>query len=327
MTTPTLNLPLLTDNLPLTDTANPISNPSTIRHRETCNICQYQVKRHDSSNFATIPCSIRAFLNQTFQVWRCPQCQTIHTLDVVDLDQYYAQYPLANSQLTWFFRVIYQNILKRFQRVGLSSQSTVLDYGCGASGIFIQYLQELGFANATGYDPYGAKDGFGNPEILQPQAFDYILLQDVIEHVEDPQVLLRQMDHYLKPGGHILVGTPNAAKLDLGQPQNPNFYNLLHVPYHLHIYTPQALQTLGEAQAWQVVGFFDRGYDDTRYFGLNSRAWNAYVGLFDGSYDVTCEPLRLGRMLGSADFLFNALLGYYLSYQTSMSMLFKKPQR
>jgi len=34
------------------------------------------------------------------------------------------------------------------------------------------------------------------------------LIQDVIEHVEDPNALLSELDALLAPGGHILIGTP-----------------------------------------------------------------------------------------------------------------------
>lgn len=46
---------------------------------------------------------------------------------------------------------------------------------------------------------------------LPRQAFDVILLLDVIEHLVDPQALLARVPEWLAPGGRILVSVPNVA--------------------------------------------------------------------------------------------------------------------
>ena len=43
----------------------------------------------------------------------------------------------------------------------------------------------------------------------------YIVLQDVVEHVEDARVLFSELNNYLKPGGYILVRTPTADDISL----------------------------------------------------------------------------------------------------------------
>jgi len=44
-------------------------------------------------------------------------------------------------------------------------------------------------------------------------AFDYISSHEVIEHVEDPAVVLREFARVLKPGGICAIATPNGASL------------------------------------------------------------------------------------------------------------------
>lgn len=294
------------------------------KQRLECSICNYRVDPNDESAFSTFFCNIRAFMDEKFKVWRCPDCKTIHCLDIVDLDHYYAKFPIFQAELTWSYRFIYSKLCKRLTKHGFSKTHSLLDYGCGAKGMFVEYLRECGFANAQGYDPYGSKDGFGNSKILQGGSFDYISLQDVIEHVEDPHVLLAELNSLLSPGGYILIGTPNAANLDLNRPDLPDDYNLVHVPYHLHIYTRETLESLGRSQGWEPVDFFDRGYEDTPWFGFNVRAWNAYTSLFDGSVDAVFEPLKLGKGLTSPKYVFYATFGYWLSFYSRMSIMFRK---
>ena len=297
---------------------------STTKQRLECLICNYRVDPNDKSAFSTFPCSIRAFIGEKFQVWRCPDCKTIHCLDVVNLDHYYAQYPTAKAILTWSYRFLYGNLCRQLTKHGFSKTDSLLDYGCGANGLFVQYLQERGFANSYGYDPYGPEDGFGDPKTLQRRPFDYISLQDVIEHVEDPNDLLTKLNNMLSPGGYILISTPNAANIDLNRPNLPDHFNCMHIPYHLHVYTRETLESLGRYQGWEPVDFFDRKYDDTPWFGFNNRVYNVYMSLFDNSPDVFVEPLKLGKALSSYKFLFYAIFGYWLSFHSGMSIMFRK---
>jgi SAM-dependent methyltransferase len=187
-------------------------------------------------------------------------------------------------------------------------------------------LQELGFTNSYGYDPYSANSEFNAPKILQQGPFDYILLQDVIEHVENPHQLLNDLDALLAPGGRILVTTANADNIDLAKPHLPEYYNEVHVPYHICLYTPEALEQLGNGQTWQMIEFFDRPFHDL-IIGMNSRAWNQYVSILDGSIDVIYEPIKVGKVLSSWKvwkFLFYALFGYWFSFHTDMAIMFQK---
>lgn len=289
-----------------------------------CPICSYQFDSKDESACVTFACNVRAFKHESFRVWRCPQCMTIHCLDHVDLAHYYEKYPFTQANLTRSLRLCYHNLLRRLTKHGFSRTHSLLDYGCG-NGLFVQYLRDKGFPNCHGYDPYARKSGFGNPEILHNRQFDYIVLQDVIEHVEDPNVLLHTLNQHLAPGGYILIGTPNATHIDLTQPELSDYYNAVHVPYHLHLYTRQSLEMLGFCQGWQTTDFFDRPYHDTLWFGLNSRAWNQYQRLCDRTIDAVFEPINFWQALTSYNFLFYAAFGYWLSLRTEMAILFHKP--
>lgn len=199
----------------------------------------------------------------------------------------------------------------------------MLDYGC-SNGMFVNYLRERGFDKCYGYNPYASDDDFSNPEILDRAPFDYILLQDVIEHVEDPDALLSKLDSLLVPGGYILIGTPNAANIKLDRPDLSDRFNPVHVPYHLHIYSSESLRSLGSKQEWEFLEFFDRTFSDTPWLFLNTRAWNQYQRLFDGSFDAIFEPIKIWKALFSLKLLFYGIFGYWLSLHTDTAMIFRK---
>ncbi|MFO0972292.1 MAG: class I SAM-dependent methyltransferase [Phycisphaerae bacterium] len=291
--------------------------------RLSCGLCGGGADPADAAAFATFRCNVRAFRHERFRVWRCPQCRCLHCRDVVDLAKYYAPYPFKKAQLNWAVRAVYRNLLSRLRQARLDKRRPILDYGCG-NGNFVRFLRERGFAAVSGYDPYGAPDGFGDPAALEQGPFDCIVLQDVIEHVEEPATLVRELDRHLAPGGHILIGTPNAERIDLARPDD--FMNEVHVPYHLHILTPAKLEELGGLVGWRPVAFFDRAYHDYPLHGLNTRAGRAYQRLFDDTVDVLFDPPRIGRALTSPRYLFEAFFGYWLSRKADMSILFHKPR-
>lgn len=102
----------------------------------------------------------------------------------------------------------------------------LLDVGCGA-GLFLELAdRQLGLTarnwSLHGIDysqntlehaarlPYEFKQG--NLEVGIPhddEGFDVAYAGEVIEHVYDPDKLLREARRVLKPGGHLLITTPN----------------------------------------------------------------------------------------------------------------------
>jgi 2-polyprenyl-3-methyl-5-hydroxy-6-metoxy-1,4-benzoquinol methylase len=47
--------------------------------------------------------------------------------------------------------------------------------------------------------------------LSRKRQFDLIIFADILEHVYNPQQLLKDYKHYLKPRGHIIVSVPNVA--------------------------------------------------------------------------------------------------------------------
>ncbi len=106
----------------------------------------------------------------------------------------------------------------------LGSEARVLDYGCGA-GEIVKELKKAGI-NAFGCDVfydggYPAKDN--RPDLLggvvkemensiipfDNNYFDFVINNQVMEHVEDMDVVLSEINRVLKPGGVVLSLFPD----------------------------------------------------------------------------------------------------------------------
>jgi 2-polyprenyl-3-methyl-5-hydroxy-6-metoxy-1,4-benzoquinol methylase len=111
---------------------------------------------------------------------------------------------------------------KALGQVDLKPDSSILEIGSG-----LGYLTRA--LNAAGFKCHGidisstavsnAREFFGSEnyscrsinEIDQSEAFDLVVATEVIEHVPEPLDLLRKSLSILKPGGYLIITTPNRS--------------------------------------------------------------------------------------------------------------------
>lgn len=142
----------------------------------------------------------------------------------------------------------------------------VLDYGCGA-GFFSVHAAQSGAAKVVGVDAeetalatarhFAETQGVGRlctfmrsdrfPMCLGRNAFDVILMKDVIEHVPDDQALLYAAAEAIVPAGKLVLSTQNALSLNYLL-QGTYHRNWLGDkdwygwdPTHIRFYTPMGL--------------------------------------------------------------------------------------
>ncbi len=143
--------------------------------------------------------------------------------------------------------------------LGAMPGASLLDVGCG-SGALIERLGNLGWrAEGLDLDPLAVKTGqerglrvhLGTLEDppYSDASFDAITMSHVIEHVHDPHALLRECHRVLKPGGRLVIVTPNIRSL--GHKQFNAAWRGLEPPRHLQIFTPEALGRLGQEAGFQ----------------------------------------------------------------------------
>ena len=292
-------------------------SPTSLPTVASCVVCG--AAREPNAETAQVRSNVRAFRSERFEVWRCAGCRSIHASDAVDLDHYYRGYPVFAADLDWRLNVVYGGMLKRLRAAGLSAEQRILDYGCGM-GLLVRFLRARGYEHAVGWDRYA--EGWSDESVLSGR-YDAIVSQDVIEHVDDPNAMLRQLDGMLLPGGFASIGTPDATVLDLKSPESD--LHALHAPYHRHILSHDALQRAGERVGWSVERDYDTMYNNTWFPTMNPRFVLHYVRAHDDVFDLVAEPVKLSWKLLSPATPFFALFGHLFDRHTDVQMTFRKP--
>jgi 2-polyprenyl-3-methyl-5-hydroxy-6-metoxy-1,4-benzoquinol methylase len=149
----------------------------------------------------------------------------------------------------------------------------LLDVGCGL-GVFMQAAQKRGFdVQGTEVSRHAANQvrqqlqipvflGELETAAYPPQSFDAVTLWDVLEHVQRPSALLRQVGAILRKDGWLVVRAPNedtlinqiarsAYALSAGQIKGP--LQRMHEYYHLYYFTRQTLARLLERHGFRIV--------------------------------------------------------------------------
>ena len=112
--------------------------------------------------------------------------------------------------------------MNRLPALGLAPKSKVLDAPCGGTAALTLALRERGF-DATGADidpeaaiALGSNFVKANLDGALPwpdQTFDLVISTEGIEHLENHYSFLREVNRVLKPGGTLIVTTPNITAL------------------------------------------------------------------------------------------------------------------
>lgn len=119
----------------------------------------------------------------------------------------------------------------------LNKSHFILDIGAGDSAV----LQFLGVKVCTALDlhekilelnPYIRKIGNAEDLPFEDGKFDFILIAEVVEHLENPEKVLSEAHRVLMPNGYLLVTTPNEAWArphDKKDPLHINLVNMIHL--------------------------------------------------------------------------------------------------
>lgn len=141
----------------------------------------------------------------------------------------------------------------------------ILDFGCGP-GYLLQYLSSLGINKMTGLDfskesvdrlndKFKGNKKFAGavcvnslPSSLDDASMDIVIAVEVVEHLSDSQLrkTLNEIHRLLKPGGHIIVTTPNNEDLEASKTICPECGCVFHRWQHIRSWNAVSLRELME---------------------------------------------------------------------------------
>jgi SAM-dependent methyltransferase len=237
----------------------------------------------------------------TYHLEQCSDCGFVYTST--------ARFDTADhgdlAKLYWRFRNRHHQI-RRLIHLHLKPGSQIVEIGCGRGEL--GYLMKDDPYRYTGYEPASGLSRFGQqhgvhivhdffkPETAPPA--DAIVIDNVLEHVLDPQQLLADAVKTLNGGGLAVVIVPN--RNDLRQ-MVPSWRDARHwiPPDHINYFSMSDVRRMFAYCGLQATpfGFHALTARDYRYFARAVLETAKISLLGHNVYAVKPEPLETGAML------------------------------
>lgn len=192
------------------------------------------------------------------QVWLNPR-PAIAELGVIYPSTYYAYNyakisSIARRAKQWLDRRKMAKIIRSCE----NRPRSYVDVGCG-DGRFLRILEKLGVPRCGLYGlelNQGVVNGLReegytgvfcerveDTDNIPEGGIDLVTMFHVIEHVDNPGAVVRQISRWLSPGGVFALETPNLDSLDARMFRR-TYWGGYHIPRHWNLFTPATISRL-----------------------------------------------------------------------------------
>jgi 2-polyprenyl-3-methyl-5-hydroxy-6-metoxy-1,4-benzoquinol methylase len=171
-------------------------------------------------------------------------------------------------------------VLKLIRQEGL--KGSFLDFGAGKGDLIRRLVRLEGVEELSGADILTRPDDLPaavrwfeqdlNNDLTIDRVFDVVICSEVIEHLENPRAVFRNLHRLLRPGGALILTMPNQesvrsyAALLLGG----HHVHFLGTNYPAHI---TALVRMDLARMCAETGFGDHSFHYTGVGGIPKMPW------------------------------------------------------
>lgn len=237
-----------------------------------------------------------------FGFGHCAECGLLVLTPQPGIEQLKAAYPPhyhgfhtgAKGLVGLLYRLVYGLRVRAYGRL-LPRGGRLLDVGCADAAYFdalvkarpdvvpegVEFIDDIaqrardrGFRVVTGT----------LADMKDAEPYDVIIMNNLIEHVTDPVAELEQAVRLLRPGGHIVVETPNTDSWDYVVAGR--WWGGLHVPRHTYLFGPVSLDRLAALCGLRLA---------SRTFQPNTDHWALSVQNRLQATASTRRPLTRGR--------------------------------
>lgn len=138
---------------------------------------------------------------------------------------------------------------------------SILDFGCGSGGMISALspwyetlgiepdLQARELANQQGSKVYESSE----LALYDGLQVDVVTLFHVVEHFYDPSIELQRIHNILRPGGLMIIETPNSYDALLTEYENLEFQNFTYWSHHPMLHSHKSLQAMVERNNFTVI--------------------------------------------------------------------------
>lgn len=257
--------------------STPLAQGAAVTHCQLCGSGERTLKFRDPP-FEVVTCSGCGLVYVT------PRLQGQALIDVYGEGYWKSDDPKARGYADYareaaLYLRTFEKRMALVQR-WLPHAARILDVGC-AAGYFLRVVQRHGHdVHGVELSPaiaHEAVKALGAERVhigtldtavaamdYQPASFDLITMWDVVEHIPDPQPVLRRVRELLQPSGHLLLETQNVASR-WARLLGRNWHHYKHAE-HLYHFSPDTIRRLlgdcgfrlvdiGSAYAGKYVSF------------------------------------------------------------------------
>lgn len=190
------------------------------------------------------------------------------------------------------------NVVKNFmfhQKISLIKKNTkrnprILDYGCG-TGDFLKYLKKKNY-QVEGFEPTLKANEIASKKGLNihldvdsiDRKFDVITLFHVLEHIEDIDFLIKNLNQKLSKEGILIIAVPNHESKDAKIYKN--YWAAWDVPRHIWHFSKESLINKVKSYSFKLIKvkplFFDAIY--ISMVSEKYRKGSSIKGILNGLY-------------------------------------------
>jgi SAM-dependent methyltransferase len=195
-----------------------------------------------------------SYFREPFHLFECSNCGSLYFDQTESIGSYD---PLG--ELFWQYYVEVgagiEAMIRPLAALGARACGSLLDVGCGF-GYVPHFWTQSGRGDAVGVEPasYGGvgrdllgAEIYSNPVAdcaeIADRAFDLVYASEVIEHVQSPLNLLRELTEKLKPDGILILSTPSADYIGPHRPPS-QVVSMLSPGEHYFLLSARSLRDL-----------------------------------------------------------------------------------
>ncbi|MFN4083921.1 MAG: class I SAM-dependent methyltransferase [Bacteroidia bacterium] len=168
-----------------------------------------------------------------------------------------------NPIVRWFRDRVQLAKVKDYKKY-IKPEASIIEVGAG-SGILIESLKKFGpptwkltanefeMKRLQRLEGKGIHFAIGNFETIEfTEKYDVIIMNQLIEHLYNPDTMLKRCHSLLNKNGIVIIETPNYLAVDHSLFKN-KYWGGYHIPRHFNIYSYKTLKQHLQANNFEIV--------------------------------------------------------------------------